>query len=29
VFTAKTLTTQTPEEVRGLRLGGGIQFGGK
>jgi hypothetical protein len=29
VFTSKTLTTQTPEEVRGLRLGGGIQFGGK
>jgi hypothetical protein len=29
VFTAKTLTTETPEEVRGLRLGGGIQFGGK
>jgi hypothetical protein len=29
VFTSKTTTTQTPEEVRGLRLGGGIQFGGK
>jgi hypothetical protein len=29
VFTAKTLTSQTPEEVRGLRLGAGIQFGGK
>jgi hypothetical protein len=29
VFTSKTKTTQTPEEVRGLRIGGGIQFGGK
>lgn len=29
VFTSKTASTQTPEEVRGLRLGAGIQFGGK
>lgn len=29
VFTAKNASTQIPEEVRGLRLGGGIQFGGK
>ena len=29
VFTSKTTTTTTPEEVRGLRIGGGIQFGGK
>lgn len=29
VFRAKTTTTVTPEEVRGLRLGAGIQFGGK
>lgn len=29
VFKSKTLTTATPEEVRGLRLGAGIQFGGK
>ena len=29
VFTSQTLTTQTPEEVRGLRLGAGIQLGGK
>lgn len=29
VFTSKTKTTQMPEEVRGLRIGGGIQFGGK
>lgn len=29
VFTSKTKTTTTPEEVRGLRIGGGMQFGGK
>ncbi len=29
VFTSKTKTTTTPEEVRGLRIGGGLQFGGK
>ena len=29
VFTSKTRSTTTPEEVRGLRLGAGIQFGGK
>jgi len=29
VFTSKTKTTETPEEVRGLRIGGGLQFGGK
>lgn len=29
VFKSKTATTATPEEVRGLRLGAGIQFGGK
>jgi hypothetical protein len=28
-FKAKTTTTAAPEEIRGLRLGGGIQFGGK
>ena len=29
VFTAKVSASQVPEEGRGLRLGGGIQFGGK
>ena len=29
VFTVKTATTQSPEEVRGLRIGAGMQFGGK
>jgi hypothetical protein len=30
VFTSKSSSTNTtPEEVRGLRIGGGIQFGGK
>ena len=29
VFTSKTASSETPEEVRGLRIGGGIQFGGK
>jgi hypothetical protein len=29
VFKSKTPSTATPEEVRGLRLGAGIQFGGK
>lgn len=29
VFKAKTTTTNIPEQVRGLRLGAGIQFGGK
>lgn len=30
VFTARTNETfETPEEVRGLRVGGGIQFGGR
>jgi hypothetical protein len=29
LFTAKAGTRETPEEVRGLRLGGGLQFGGR
>ena len=29
VFTAKNGTNTTPEEVRGLKVGGGIQFGGR
>ena len=29
VFRSKTPSAATPEEVRGLRLGAGIQFGGK
>ena len=29
VFTAKSGTRTTPEEVRGLKVGGGIQFGGR
>ena len=29
VFTTKTATASTPEEVRGLRIGAGMQFGGK
>jgi hypothetical protein len=29
VFTPKVGTLEAPEEVRGLRIGGGIQFGGK
>lgn len=29
IFRSKTTSSATPEEVRGLRLGGGIQFGGK
>lgn len=29
VFTAKGATYETPEELRGLRVGGGIQFGGR
>ena len=29
VFTTKTATSSTPEEVRGLRLGAGMQLGGK
>jgi hypothetical protein len=29
VFKAKTATTNIPEQVRGLRVGAGIQFGGK
>jgi hypothetical protein len=29
IFKSKTSSTATPEEVRGLRLGAGIQFGGK
>jgi hypothetical protein len=29
MFKSKTPSTTMPEEVRGLRLGGGIQFGGK
>lgn len=29
LFTAKTTSTQIPEEVRGLRLGAGLQFGAK
>jgi len=28
VFTGNTATTTSPEEVRGVRIGGGIQFGG-
>jgi hypothetical protein len=28
-FTPKSTTSPAPEEVRGLRLGGGLQFGGK
>lgn len=29
VFTSKSGTTLAPEEIRGLRLGAGFQFGGK
>lgn len=29
VFKSKTMTTSAPEEVRGIRIGGGLQFGGK
>lgn len=29
VFSTKTGTLETPEEVRGIRVGGGIQFGGR
>jgi hypothetical protein len=29
LFTSKTATTETPEEVRGIRLGGGLQIGGR
>jgi hypothetical protein len=28
IFTGKTATSTSPEEVRGIRVGGGIQFGG-
>jgi len=29
IFTAKAGTRETPEEVRGVRIGGGIQLGGR
>src|SRR5207253_5000031 len=29
VFTIKTATSQTTEEVRGLRIGAGVEFGGR